>query len=175
MGSGAPTIPEDCEVLIVASQEWLSDAQIAAIAGYSRRGGRVVVTGESGLWDERGSQRFENPLRAVLAGVSTAVWRDTSDVVGGELGWSYRVEPPKDGGKALMADIAKTGWQPKVRIEGLPPHVFAEVKKMPAGYSVLFMNYNPSERVVCAKVITDSGTVDVPAFGLHRFVQGVRK
>ena len=27
----APEIPADCEVLIVANQEWLSDAQIAAI------------------------------------------------------------------------------------------------------------------------------------------------
>jgi len=175
MGSGAPTIPEDCEVLIVANQEWLSDAQVAAIADYARRGGRVVVTGESGLWDERGAQRFENPLRAALAGVPTAVWRDEPDAVGGVLGWSYRVEPPKDGGKALMADLAKVGWKPKVRVEGVPPHVFVEVKKMPHGYSVLLMNYNPSEQVSGAKVITDSGSVDVPAFGLYRFVQGARR
>ena len=169
MGSGAPTIPEDCEVLVVANQEWLSDAQVAAIADYARRGGRVVVTGESGLWDERGAQRFENPLRAALAGVSTAVWRDEPDAVVGELGWSYRVEPPKDGGKALMADLAKVGWKPKVRVEGVPPHVFVEVKKMPNGYAVLFMNYNPSDKIVGAKVISDLGSVDIPAFSLYRF------
>ena len=171
MGSGAPTIPDDCEVLVVASQEWLSDAQVAAIAGYARRGGRVVVTGESGLWDERGAQRFENPLRAALAGVPTAVWRDTPDVVGGVLGWSYRVEPPKDGGKALMADLAKVGWEPKVRVEGVPPHVFVEVKKTPNGYSVLFMNYNPSEEIVGAKVAFGVESVDVPVFGLYRFME----
>ena len=44
----APEIPADCEVLIVANQEWLSDAQIAAISDYVRKGGHVVVTGESG-------------------------------------------------------------------------------------------------------------------------------
>ena len=74
-----------------------------------------------------------------------------------------------------MADLAKVGWKPKVRVEGVPPYVFVEVKKMPHGYSVLLMNYNPSEQVSGAKVITDSGTVDVPAFGLYRFVQGTRR
>jgi len=171
MGDGAPTVPDDCEVLIVASQEWLSDAQVAAIADYARRGGRVVVTGESGLWDENGAQRFENPLRAALAGVPTAAWRDEPDEVGGELGWSYRVEPPKDGGKALMADLAKVGWKPKVRVEGVPPYVFVEIKKMPKGYAALFMNYNPSEPVVGAKVISDIGSVVVPAFGLYRYAR----
>ena len=170
IGADAPTVHDDCEVLIVASQEWLSDAQVAAIADYARRGGRVVVTGESGLWDERGAQRFENPLRAALAGLPTAVWRDEPDVVGGELGWIYRVEPPKDGGKALMADLAKVGWKPKVRVDGVPPYAFVEIKKTPKGYAALFMNYNPSEQVVGAKVITDIGSVDVPAFGLYRFI-----
>ena len=170
MGADAPTVPGDCEVLIVANQEWLSDAQIAAIADYARRGGCVVVTGESGLWDERGAQRFENPLRTALAGVPTVAWRGEPDAVGGELGWSYRVEPPKDGGKALMADFAKIGWKPKVRVEGVPPHVFVEVKKMPKGYAVLFMNYNPSDEIVGAKVISDLGSVDIPAFSLYRFL-----
>ena len=170
MDANAPTISDDCDVLVVANQEWLSDAQVDAIADYAKRGGRIVVTGESGLWDEHGAQRFVNPLRESLAGVATVVWRDEPDMVGGELGWGYRVEPPKDGGKALMADLAKTGWQPKVRIEGVPPYVFAEVKKMPDGYSVLFMNYNPSEQVLGAKVLADSRIVDVPAFDLYRFL-----
>ena len=39
------------------------------IGDYARKGGHVVVTGESGLWDEHGAQRFENPLRAALAGI----------------------------------------------------------------------------------------------------------
>ena len=127
-GLEAPAIPDDCEVLVVANQEWLSDAQIAGVASFAKRGGHVVVTGESGLWDEHGAQRFENPLRSALADVPTVVWRDVPDVVGGSLGWVYRVEPPKDGGKALMDDIAKTGWRPKVRVENLPPYVFTEVK-----------------------------------------------
>ncbi len=156
-------------MLIVANQEWLSDAQIAAIGDYARRGGHVVVTGESGLWDERGAQRFENPLRAALAGIGTAVWRDRSDSVGGSLGWRYRVEPPKDGGRALMADLQNTGWRPKVRIEGVPQSVFVEIKRMPKGCAVLFMNYNPKESVSGARVVTPSGGVSVPEFGLYHF------
>ena len=165
----APPIPADCEVLIVANQEWLSDAQIAAIGDYARRGGHVVVTGESGLWDERGAQRFENPLRAALAGIGTAVWRDRPDSVCGSLGWRYRVEPPKDGGRALMADLKNTGWTPKVRIEGAPQSVFVEIKRMPKGCAVLFMNYNPKEPVSGAQVVTPSGSVSVPEFGLYHF------
>jgi len=166
----APVIPADCEVLVVANQEWLSDAQVAAIAAYAKKGGRVVVTGESGLWNEHGAQRFDNPLRAALAGLSGVVWRDRPDPVGGVLGWRYRVDPPKDGGRALMADLAKTGWQPKIRVEGVPPYVFAEFKRMPQGYAVLFMNYNPKELVSGAKVVTLKGTAEVPEFGLFHFV-----
>jgi len=167
--ANAPAIPADCEVLIVASQEWLSDAQIAAIGEYARRGGRVVVTGESGLWDERGAQRFENPLRAALAGIGTAVWRERPDTVGGSLEWRYRVEPPKDGGRALMADLQNTGWTPKVRVEGVPQSVFVEIKRMPKGCAVLFMNYNPKAPVSGARVVTPSGEVAVPEFGLYHF------
>ena len=165
----APEIPADCEVLIVANQEWLSDAQIAAISDYVRKGGHVVVTGESGLWDERGAQRLENPLRAALAGIGTAVWRERPDTVGGSLEWRYRVEPPKDGGRALMADLQNTGWKPKVRIEGVPQFVFVEIKRMPKGCAVLFMNYNPREPVSGARVVTPSGEVAVPEFGLYHF------
>ena len=53
-GTEAPELPSDCEVLVVANQEWLSDAQIVGIADFAKRGGRIVVTGESGLWDEHG-------------------------------------------------------------------------------------------------------------------------
>ena len=33
------------------------------------------------------------------------------------------------------------------------------------------MNYNPSEPVVGAKVISDIGSVVVPAFGLYRYAR----
>ena len=51
------------------------------------------------------------------------------------------------------------------------PHVFVEAKKMPKGHAVLFMKYNPSEEIAGAKVISDLGCVDVPAFGLYRFME----
>ena len=169
-GAAAPEMPSDCEALVVANQEWLSDAQIAAIAAYAKKGGHVVVTGESGLWDEYGAQRFENPLRAALAGLPTAVWRERPDAVGGALGWRYRVEPPKDGGRALMDDLAKTGWRPAVRVENVPPQVFVEYRSLPQGFAALFMNYDPSEPVRGAKVVTEKGVSDVPEFGLYQFI-----
>ena len=56
-------IPSDCEVLVVANQVCLSDAQIAAIVAYAKRGGKLVVTGDSGRYDEWNAQRLENPLK----------------------------------------------------------------------------------------------------------------
>ena len=45
-------IPNACELLVVANQVCLSDAQIAAIVAYAKRGGKLVVTGDTGRHDE---------------------------------------------------------------------------------------------------------------------------
>lgn len=137
-------IPNDCEVLVVANQLCLSDAQIAAIAAYAKRGGKLVVTGDSGRYDEWNAHRLENPLKPQLAGLSNVVSRDEADTLPyANLGWVYEIAAPKDGGTALMADLAKTGYDPSVRVEGAPPHVFAEFKRTEKGLVVFLLNYNP--------------------------------
>ena len=44
-------IPDDCEVLLVCDQRCLADAEIKALMGYARDGGRLIVTGQSGRHD----------------------------------------------------------------------------------------------------------------------------
>lgn len=152
-------IPNDCEVLVVANQLCLSDAQIAAIAAYAKRGGKLVVTGDSGRYDEWNAQRLENPLKPQLAGLPNVVLRDDADKLPyANFGWMYKIAAPKDGGAALMADIARAGYDPPVRVVGAPPHVFAEFKRTEKGFTVFLLNYNPDVEVndVSLKVPTGS-------------------
>ena len=168
-GAAAPAIPDDCEVLVVANQEWLSDGQVAGLSAWAKKGGRLVVTGASGLWDEWGAQRFSNPLAEAVRGLGHVIWRRTPDSVDGQLGWKYRVKPPPDGGRALLADLARVGWKAPVAFENLPPHVFAEYRRLPAGaLAVHLVNYDPAHPVKGARLVLPSG-VDATAeepFGL---------
>jgi hypothetical protein len=59
------------DVLIVAAQTCLSDAECAAILDAARRGCGVIVTGTSGERDENNRQRERSPL-AQLAGAPNA-------------------------------------------------------------------------------------------------------
>ena len=152
-------IPNDCQVLVVANQLCLSEAQIAAIVAYAKRGGKLVVTGDSGRYDEWNAQRLENPLKPQLAGLPNVVLRDEADKLPyANLGWVYEIAAPKDGGAALMADIAKTGYNPPVRVVGAPQYVFAEFKRTEKGFVVFLLNYNPDVEVkdVSLKVPTGS-------------------
>ena len=152
-------IPNDCQVLVVANQLCLSEAQIAAIVAYAKRGGKLVVTGDSGRYDEWNAQRLENPLKPQLAGLPNVVLRDEADKLPyANLGWVYEIAAPKDGCAALMADIAKTGYNPPVRVVGAPQYVFAEFKRTEKGFVVFLLNYNPDVEVkdVLLKVPTGS-------------------
>ena len=129
--------------------------------------GKLIVTGDSGRYDEWNAQRRENPLLPQLKGFSNVVLRDSPDLIeGADLDWRYSVDPPKDGGRALVADLEKSGWRPPVRFEGLPPHVFAEYRRLPSGgIAVHLLNYDPAHRVEGAKMILPSGrtaTVEEP-------------
>ena len=115
---------------------------------YAKKGGRLVVTGDSGRYDEWNAQRLENPLLPQLAGLPNVVLRTEPDMLpSAKLGWSYRLSPPKDGGRALMSDIAKTGYAPPVGIVGAPQHVFAEFKRLDKGFALFLLNYNPDVKV----------------------------
>ena len=102
-----------------------------------------------------------------LKGFPNVVLRDSSDrIEGADLDWCYSVNPPKDGGRALVADLTKSGWRPSVRFEGLPPHVFAEYRRLPSGgMAVHLLNYDPAHRVEGAKMFLPAGmtaTVEEP-------------
>ena len=134
------TIPADCEVLLVCDQRCLSEAEVAALVQFAKRGGRLIVTGESGAYDPSYRQRRENPLVNGLAGCGNAVCRtgvDTAPIKG--TGWTIQVGAPTDDGRGLLADLAKV-WQPELSIQA-PATVFAEVKRAANTFHVHLVNY----------------------------------
>jgi hypothetical protein len=171
-GDGAFAIPDDCEVLVVANQVCLSDAQVASIVEFAERGGRLVVTGDSGRYDEWNAQRLENPLLPRIAGLPNVVLRAVPDrLPATSFGWGYRAAPPADGGAALMADIASTGWKPPVRVIGAPPHVFAEFRRTPDGFALFLLNYDPDKPAEGVSIVAPAGREiqfeEMPGIGTH--------
>lgn len=169
-GAAAPAIPSDCEVVVVANQQWLSQAQIDALTAYAKKGGKLIVTGESGLWDEFGAQRFENPFRAAVAGLPSVSWRDCPDADGGLIAYRCEVKPPADGGRALMSDLARVGYCPAVAFEGLPDSVFVEVKRLNRGFAVMLVNYDPATPVSGASVSCAGTRTDIPTIELYQMM-----
>ena len=134
-------VPRDCKIVLVCHQTCLSDGQLAALVRFADRGGRLIVTGESGEYDERYRQRRINPLKS-LDGRDGVIRRPEIDdvrILGS--GWTIKVASPKDAGRRLVEDIASL-WRPAIRIEA-PETVFAEIKRGPDGFSVHFLNYAP--------------------------------
>ena len=161
----APTVPEDCEVIVLPNAKWMSDAQVETVSAFAKKGGKVVVTGQSGLWDERGSQRFENPLEP-LKKLPNVSWREKADVpMTNVMGWAMQVLPPADHGAALVADLAKTGFKPQISFENLPETVFVEIKRIEGGYAVHLVNYNPKVPVRDAKMSFPGKAVFRELFG----------
>ncbi len=158
------TVPPDTEVIVVPGLESLSDAQIAFLAEWARKGGRLVVTGDSGRYDEWNAQRRENPLLAKIAGLPNVVLRKDADILPGGVAcdWATLAPPPADGGKTLMNALAATGWKPLVRFENLPPHVFAEYRRLPSGdLAVHLVNYMPMQQVKGGRFqLEDGGSVE---------------
>ena len=160
-------VPEETDVIVVPGLVSLSDAQMSFLVEWAKKGRRLVVTGDSGRYDDWNAQRRENPLLPRLKGFPNVVLRDLSDLIeGADLDWCYSVNPPKDGGRALVADLEKSGWRPHVRFEGLPPHVFAEYRRLASGgIAVHLLNYDPAHRVEAAKIFLPPGrtaTVEEP-------------
>ena len=166
---GVPEIPSETEVLVLPGLVSLSDAQVAAIDAYAKAGGRLVVTGEAGRCDGLNAERFEDPL-VHLKKLPNVVWRETSDFSGkASYSWTSRIPPPKDGGAALMADLAKAGYRPPLALEGLPAHVAAEYRKLPNGrLAVHLVNYDVRQAAKGIRVIPDRGrsvTFEMPFDG----------
>ena len=152
--------PADTEVIVVPGLESLSDAQIAFLAGWAKKGGRLVVTGDSGRYDERNAQRRKNPLLPQIAGLPNVVMRKDADFLPGGVScdWITCAPSPSDGGRALMDDLRRTGWTAPAEFVGLPPHVFAEYRRLPSGeLAIHLVNYDPEHAVSGAKVTLPRG------------------
>lgn len=157
---GEPVVvPEGTDVIVVPGLVSLSDAQIAFLVEWAKKGGKLVVTGDSGRYNDWNAQRRENPLLPRLKGFPNVVLRESADMIAGaDLNWRYSVDPPADGGKALVDDLAKAGWVPPVRFEGLPPHVFAEYRRLRNGkIAVHLVNYVPEKQVDGARLVLGRG------------------
>ena len=132
-------IPEDCEVLLVANQTCLSGRQLAALVRYANGGGRLVVTGNTGDYDEHYRERRENPL-AVLDSRSGVVRREEIDNVSVRgCGWTIKVAAPNENDPKLVSDIESL-WKPVIRVEA-PETVFTEIKRGADGFTIHFLNY----------------------------------
>lgn len=153
------TVPEGMELLVVPGLIALSDAQVESLVAYAQNGGRLVVTGDAGRYDAWNAQRRENPLVPRLRGLKNVAIRDMADIIpGANLGWRHTVDPPKDGGKALMSDLEKAGWRSPVAFEGLPAHVFVEYRRLRTGAIVAHLvNYIPETPVKGVRLCLKDG------------------
>ncbi len=137
--AGPLEIPADCKVLLVCDQRCLADAQLAALARFADRGGRLIVSGSAGAYDPWYCQRRDEPWRA-LDGRPGVVRRAEADAASiPAAGWTIKVQRPNDGGRRLMADLA-AAWSPDIRIHA-PETVFAEVKRDERACYVHLVNY----------------------------------
>ena len=152
-------VPVGTEVIVVPGLVSLSGAQMDFLVDWAKKGGRLVVTGDAGRYDEWNAQRRANPLLPRLEGLPNVVRRDAADLIAGaNLDWNYTVDPPKDGGRALVADLAQAGWRPPVRLEGLPPHVFAEYRRLDGGrIAVHLVNYAPEKPIEGGRLVLGRG------------------
>lgn len=131
--------PDDCEVLLVNDQRCLSDGQVDALLRFAKAGGRLIVTGESGLYDEHYAQRKTWPFDQLRESKGVVCRREVDPLPSIEGGWTIKVGAPRDGGRRLLGDLASV-WTPAIRVTA-PPVVFAEVKRSPTGATVHLINY----------------------------------
>ena len=152
------SVPDGTEVIVVPGLVSLSDAQIDALVGWAKKCGKLVVTGDAGRYDDWNAQRRTNVFLPKVAGLANVSVRAQSDYINARLGWKFIAPPPKDGGRALVADLKKVGWKAPVEFEGLPPHVFAEYRRMPSGeLAVHLINYDPSHKIEGARIALPPG------------------
>ena len=152
-------IPAGTEVIVVAGQLSLSEAQVKGLVAWAKAGGKLVVTGDAGRYDGFNAQHLVNPLLPRLEGLPNVAWRAAADVVSPcRLGWAYEIGAPKDHGKVLLADLAKTGWRAPFALEGIPETVALDVRTLPDGTRAFhFVNFDPSHPVEGAAVILADG------------------
>ncbi|MCQ2391341.1 MAG: beta-galactosidase [Kiritimatiellae bacterium] len=166
-------VPAGTEVIVVANQVALSMAQVEALIAWAKKGGKLVVTGDSGRYNEFNGQRLENPLLKGVAGLKNVVVRTKPDVVAPcSLSWTYKIGAPKDHGQKLLADLAATGFRLPFEVRGCPESVAVDVRKSAAGFVFHLVNFDPAHSVKGATIALDDGRVlAVPELAEYALVQ----
>jgi len=178
-------MPSDGEVLILPSTVCLSDAEIAALRAYAQAGGRLLVTGEAGRYDDWNAERFTAPCELQATGggrgasalpCGTAclgvqggnvVCRDGVDLIAGaKIGWSTQVPPPPAWEKTSLGAAfdelaARTHWRPACGVVGAPAGVLSEVKRTATGYVIHILNYNPDVPAAGMRLIVPPGATRI--------------
>ena len=143
------------QVLIVPNQRCLSDAEAAAIRGLVKAGGALLVTGESGCYDEHFRDRLTSPFSSLATHERVHVFPDTPERVDVGSGHTIKVDLP-DRHAELAALILDSQREIPVRIEA-PDYVAAEVARLPSeDVMVHLVNYDNTRH-------SDSVTIDLPA------------
>ena len=134
---------DDAAVIVVADQRCLSERQVEALVAYAKKGGRLVVTGQSGRYDEWNRQRFDNAFKDAVAWMPNVSWRDDPDVAEVKRMDQMRcaLRPPKGGVKPLKDDLAKVGYRPDVEVVEAPENTFAEIRRGPDATYLHLLDY----------------------------------
>ena len=165
-------VPQGTEVIVVSDQVALSSAQTEALIAWAKRGGRLVVTGDSGRYDEFNAQYLTNPFLPQLKGLPSVVCREKADAISPcDLGWGYKVGVPSDHGDALVADLAKAGLALPYAVENCPETTAVDVRTTSDGFVFHFVNYEPAHPVRGARVrLADGRVFEVPEIVEYAFV-----
>jgi len=135
------TIPSDCEVLLICDQRCFADSQIDTLIQFAREGGRLIITGESGAYDQYYRQRPENPFIKKLKSDRNVIQRAEVDLAPiKSSGWTIKVTAPENDGRQLMADLSLL-WSPLIKIKA-PTTTFAEIKHDKKAFYIHLLNYD---------------------------------
>jgi len=129
------------QVLVVANQRCLGDDEIAAMRGFVEAGGTLLLTGESGCYDEHFRDRMASPFASLADHERVHIFTDTPERVDVGSGHTIKVELPERHDE-LAALVSASHCNSPVQIEA-PDYVAAEVAGLPNGdLMVHLVNYD---------------------------------
>lgn len=131
-------IPDDCRILIVSDQRCLSDEEMNALVKYAQKGGRLIITGQTGQFDSNYRQRRQTPALKQLESIPNVIYRPDVATITSDKHWTFAVISPEK--KFLPENIAKLGGLPYTITA--PQTVYVELRKKDSTDWIHFVNYN---------------------------------
>lgn len=154
-------IPNDCEVLIVPDQRCLSDQELEILIKFAKKGGRLIITGQTGDYHSLYDERLVNPLDEALKGLPNVIYRKNEGVpLKSLLGKRWMIRSGNEEEKHLLSDLDKI-WTPQIRIEA-PDTVFVRINRESEKWFIHLLNYQEKSTVKKVR-IRISGTSDLSA------------